>query len=92
MPTSVSSQAPSCDTRRLGFFHSAEATAGPVDIIAIWSHDLIATTLSKIFTLVESHLSDQVVDRMRRRGKKLKSKRTVNMSFSELVQRIVQKR
>jgi len=28
---------------------------------------------------------------MRQRSKKLKSKRTVNMSFSELVQRIVQK-
>jgi hypothetical protein len=30
-------------------------------------------------------------DRMKRRGKKLESKRGVNMSFSELVQRIVQR-
>ena len=50
----VSSQAPACDTRRLGFFHSAEATAGPADIIAMWSHDLIATTLSKINSIATS--------------------------------------
>ncbi len=45
--------------------------------------------MNHLFKCPESHLSDRVP--MKKRGKKVESKRGVNMSFSELVQRIVQR-